>query len=653
MKRVTASTYDLELGHLRWLLAAMALVMAPMLFYLKPWVPVFAALLGAWRYRIAQHGAPLPRLRIMLPLTLLSAGAIVASYGGNFGRDASVALLTVMLAMKLLESANRRDATLLISLSWFLAITTFLFSQSLPAGAYLALPVFGLTAALVGISHPGTGIPAAQQLRLAGRMLAQTIPVMLVLFLLFPRLSGPLWRMPGDDGRGQSGLSDAMSPGSISELSLSDEPVFRAEFSGQLPAPNQRYWRGPIFWHFDGRTWRPGSQSYTLPQETLNGSGAEIDYTVTLEPHNRTWLFALDLPASTPADSTLRHDYQLVAKQPVNARLRYQMRSYLDYRLEEQLDAGSRRQALQLPNSGNPRTRELAREWAESGAAPDAIVQKALTMFREQSFVYTLSPPTLGRDGMDDFLFNTRRGFCEHYAGSFVFLMRAAGVPARVVTGYQGGAVNPLGNYMIVRQSDAHAWAEVWLEHRGWARVDPTAAVSPSRIESGLAGLPGGEPVPLLARGESTWLSELLLGWDAVNNGWNQWVLGYNQQRQMALLARFLGDQISLQDVATSMIGAVGLIMLAITWSLLRGGARRPDPLQALYLRFLRKLARAGIMRQPHEGPLQFAQRAAAALPARAQAILAICTRYAGLRYGRAAAQEMEQLKRDIRNFRA
>lgn len=644
----------ITLDDLRWLLASMALVLAPMAAHLTLWVPLFAVLLGLWRHHIAVRRLPLPRLRVMLPITLISFGAIVASHHGAFGRDASVALLVLMMSMKLLESSSRRDAALLISLSWFLSITTFLFSQSLLLGLYLVLPVVALTVTLIGISHPNGTLPTAYRLRLAGRMLGQAVPVMLVLFVLFPRLSGPLWRMPSDATSAMTGLSESMSPGSISELSLSDEIVIRAEFRGTLPAPNQRYWRGPVFWHFDGRTWRPGMQTSSLPQERLGATDDVVDYTVTLEPHNRIWLFALDLAGSVPPDSTLRHDYQLVARQPVSTRIRYEARSYLTYQLQPELDPVTRRHALQLPSSGNPRARAMGEQWKASGATPAALVQKALAMFREQNFVYTLNPPLLGRDGVDEFLFSTRRGFCEHYAGSFVFLMRAAGIPARIVTGYQGGQVNPLGNYMFVRQSDAHAWTEVWLENSGWVRIDPTAAVSPQRIESGLSALPGDEPVPLLARGEHTWLNRIYLGWDALSNGWNQWVLGYNQQRQMELLSRFFGEQLSFQRLAFGMVGAVILVMLAISWSLLRGHGQRADPLQATYAKFLRKLAQNGIIRQPHEGPMEFGRRAAQAWPDRAGKITDITTGYATLRYGnRSAPQRMAKLKKDIEDFKA
>jgi len=640
--------------HLHWLLASMLLVLAPLFWHLPLWVPLFALLLGAWRYHIALRSLPLPRLRILLPMALIGAAAIIASYGGSFGRDASVALLTLMMSMKLLESNSRRDAMLLVFLSWFLVITVFLFSQSLPLGAYMLLPVVALTVTLISISHPKGTLPAKFKLLLAGRMLGQALPVMLVLFLLFPRLAGPLWSVPQDAVSGMSGLSEDMSPGSISQLSLSDEIAFRAEFKDKLPYPAQRYWRGPVFWHFDGRTWRPGFQTQTLPQEILEGTGAQVRYTVTLEPNNRTWLFTLDMAATIPPDSTLSHDHQLTAHRPVQTRTRYQASSYLQYRLQAQSDQTSLRHGLQLPTErNNPRTRALGREWAASGAEPASIVQHALTMFREQPFVYTLTPPLLGSDGVDEFLFSTRRGFCEHYAGSFVFLMRAAGIPARVVTGYQGGVVNPLGNYMIVRQSDAHAWAEVWLAERGWVRVDPTAAVSPRRIESGMAAALPETETPFLRGGDQDWLHRIYLGWDAINNGWNQWVLGYNQQRQIELLSRIAGAGISAKEMVAGLAVLVTLIMCAISWVILRGGHQKRDEVLAAYQKFLRKLARAGIVRGPHDGPLDFGIRAASALPDSAQEIAEISFSYTDLRYGSTPTpDQIEALKQKIKKFK-
>jgi transglutaminase-like putative cysteine protease len=467
-------------------------------------------------------------------------------------------------------------------------------------------------------------------------------------------MPGPLWGLPKDAYSGMVGLSDSMTPGSISQLILSDAIALRAEFDQAIPSPSQLYWRGPVLWHFDGRSWTAGNLPASLPPEAVEARGDRVSYTVTLEPHNKRWLFMLELPVAAPPEAVLSHDFQLLAHEPVRRRLRYAASSDLRYRLQAELDAPTRRLALQLPDGGNPRTRLLGEQWAASEANGQAIVLRALTMFREQPFVYTLRPPLLGADSVDEFLFSSRRGFCEHYAGSFVFLMRSAGVPARVVTGYQGGELNPAGNYLLVRQTEAHAWAEVWLQERGWVRVDPTAAVSPRRVEAGVAAaLPAGEPLPLLSRGDFPWLHKLYLNWDALNNGWNQWVLGYNEKKQLELLSRLTGSAVSWQEMAIWLMASVAAIILAISWLMLRGNRRRVDALQAAYLQFERKLARAGVQRQPYEGPLDFGRRVAAQWPAQAALIHAITRTYARLRYGKdAPTRQVEAFIRQVKRFR-
>lgn len=619
---------------LRWLLLSLALVMALHVTHLPIWVSLFIAGFGSWRYLIEKNGWQLPRLWLLLALTLLGAFGIVVTFRGLFGRDASVALLAVMLSLKLMESRNQRDFVLLIFSGYFLTITAFLFSQAIAVGAFMLLPVVGLTATLVGISHPNGNLGWRFQGRLAVSLLAQAAPVMLALFLLFPRVPGPLWGIPQDAYSSMSGLSDSMAPGDISRLSLSGAIAFRVQFDGKPPANNLLYWRGPVLWHYDGRRWLMRSRYADLPAESLKVQGAATRYRLTLEPHNRNWLLMLDIPTALPPGAELSRDWQVLAKQPVRTRIRYAGASHLHYTLGAELDPRARELALQIPDHENPRSIALAKQWAAASRNPAQIVQQALRMFRTQPFVYTLAPPRLGENPIDDFLFNTRRGFCEHYAGSFVYLMRAAGVPARVVTGYQGGEINPAGNYLIVRQSDAHAWAEVWLQDRGWVRVDPTAAVSPLRIESGIAdALPTSDALPLLARRDYPLLRQLYLNWDAVNNGWNQWVLGYNQQRQMELLSRLSGSHLSWQDLAIALMASVAGIVLAISYFLLRGKRIKLDPLQRLYGQFLRKLQPAGLRRLRHEGPQDFGRRAAARLPAQAAAITEISDAYARLRY--------------------
>jgi transglutaminase-like putative cysteine protease len=644
-------TNRITLRDLQWLLLSLALVAGLHAANIAIWVTALIAAAGLWRYLIETRGWQLPRAILLLPLTALVTVGILVTYRGLFGRDASVALLAIMLALKLMETQTRRDTILLVFGGYFLTITAFLFNQSMLVGAFMLLPLIALTAALVGCSHPNGNLDWRFQTRLSGSLLAQAAPLMLVMFLLFPRVPGPLWGVPRDAYQGMTGLSDFMEPGAISQLSLSGATAFRVEFMDEVPSNSQLYWRGPVLWNFDGRTWHMDKS--ILPAETLLVKSEPARYAVTLEPHNRNWLLMLDMPTGLPEEALQSHDRQVLSKRPVRIRIRYEGASVYSYVIGPELDDQKREMALQLPPLSNQQSRALARQWVSEGKTHEQIVQAALTMFREQEFVYTLTPPGLGVNSVDEFLFNTRSGFCEHYAGSFVFLMRAAGVPARVVTGYQGGELNPVGNYLIVRQSDAHAWAEVWLEGRGWLRVDPTAAVAPQRIESGISSVPAAEALPVLARRDFSLLRKLYLNWDALNNGWNQWVLGYNKERQMELLSRLTGSQLSWRDLAVALIVFVSGVLFAIAFFLLREGRSRADPLQKLYAQFLRKLEKAGLQRQRHEGPHDFGRRAAHRLPAQAHAIEDITNAYINLRYNSDLHPEaLASLKQRIKAFR-
>lgn len=640
---------NVSLIDLRWLLVSLGLVLILHSPHLTPWVPLLALVLGGWRYILASHRRPLPGIKTLLPITLLGALGILVSYSGMFGSDAGVALLTLMMALKTMETSTRRDMTLLVYLGFFLCICVFLFSQSIPVAALMVLPVLMLTSTLIGLNHTSGELPTVQKLKLAGTMLAQAAPLMLALFLLFPRVPGPLWGIAQDKMRGVTGLSDDMSPGSISSLSRSDAVAFRVIFRSTTPPASGLYWRGPVLWHYDGRTWRTQSRPQALARTSLKAINPPVEYTVTLEPHNRRWLFMLELPVTLPGIGMLTTDYQYLASRPVRQRLRYNAGSSLAYHEGGALDAHTRQRALQLPVLGNRRTRALAEQWRSETNDAQQLVQRALAMYNAD-FTYTMTPPLLGANAVDGFLFDTRQGFCEHYAGSFVFLMRAAGVPARVVTGYQGGQANPMGDYLIVRQSDAHAWAEVWLENRGWVRVDPTAAVAPQRIEFGIASaLAITEPLPDMARLELTWVKRLDLGWDVVNNGWNQWVLGYNQQRQMEFLTRLAGSRADWGDMALWLTGLMAAIVGAIAAFMLRDIVPKTDPAQQLWMRFQRKLARAGVASFSHEGPYDFTRRAARQLPHAGHRIKRIGALYIGLRYG--GKTEVTELQRLVREF--
>jgi transglutaminase-like putative cysteine protease len=509
--------------------------------------------------------------------------------------------------------------------------------------------LFALTATLIGFSAPNRA-PRAN-LRTAAVLLGHAAPAALALFLLFPRVQGPLWGLPQDAYAGMTGLSETMSPGNLASLALSDAIAFRAEFDGESPPQPVRYWRGPVMWDFDGRTWSAGV--YTMSQFSApRGGRASYRYAVLLEPHNRNWLFALETAASLPDRARYSDDGQILARGPVRTRIRYELSSTIAPEASTEERPPALRRALRLPAGFNPRALELARQWRGSGRSDDEVLSQAIDFLRRGQYMYTLEPPLLGADSVDEFLFGTKAGFCEHFASSFVFLMRAAGVPARVVTGYQGGELNPIDRIITVRQSDAHAWAEVFLDGRGWVRVDPTAAAIPGRIESGLARSVPETQQPLMLRPELEWLRGLRYQWEAAAHKWNVWVLGYNPERQrelMSLVGIRDADWRSLTATLFTFLGIMTILLLA--WSLRR--LVRPDPVQRAWRAFCAKLAAKGVERSPQEGPRDYAERAARALPAARRAILRIASLYISLRYGpHASARRARELRRRVRELR-
>jgi protein-glutamine gamma-glutamyltransferase len=594
------------------------------------------------RLRPAASPGRIPSWALVL-FAVTAAFAVRASFGYFVGRDPSVAFLFILVAIKLLETRTTRDGTLLVCLACFLLITPFFYGQSLLAALAVLPAVIMVGVALDAVHRTRTSGTIAFAWGAAARrsavMMLQGLPIAALLFLLFPRLTGPLWGLPSDFGA-QTGLSDSMSPGQISELSLSDSVAFRVDFDGPVPPAAMRYWRGPVFSRFDGRTWRPGASG--LRGELVASTGPSVAYTVTLEPNNWPSLFALDMPATIPEITSgaprgyggtvfVSRDQQLLLRAPVAESLRYSLRSVLrsTYRADAALES---RANLGL-GLGNEKAIAYARELRARHPDDTDYVRAILRWFNQEQFVYTLAPPFLDRDPVDLFLFEARRGFCEHYASAFVLLLRAAGIPARVVTGYQGGTINPRGGYLIVRQSDAHAWAEALIDGM-WQRVDPTAAVAPSRVEMGLgAALPASDLVPFLARLDLNWIKSVQLAWDAFNHDWRRNVIGYNRDRQQSLwrdlqLDRFAPWQL-VALLAAFLFAWGALVVGGLLWK-----RRRQERALALWNDLNRRLARAGMPRQPHEGPVAFAQRAAQRWPQFAIAFAAIGESFAELRYG-------------------
>ena len=646
--------WRLDLAQLTWLIVSSTLVLVPHALRIPLWMAAAFVTLAGWRLAVATHGFALPRRAVRVTIALVLVPCVWLTFGTVLGRESGVAMLVLLTGMKLLETRSLRDAYAVCFLGYFLIVTNFLYSQSMLMGGYMVGVVL-VTTATLGVINDGGGGRVIPRLRLAGTLLVQALPVMLVLFVLFPRIPGPLWGLPKDAYSGITGLSDSMSPGSISSLGRSDSVAFRVAFDSAPPASSQFYWRGPVLWDTDGRRWSGDQRLQPGRQPEAATLGAPVDYTVTLEPHQQRWLFALELPAIVPEGARLTRDFQMLSSQAVRERTRYPVRSYPDYRLLG-LDPGERNRALNLPPGQHPRARSLAADWRAETDDAAALVRRALDYFGEQPFYYTLQPPLLRGDTIDEFLFLTRRGFCEHYAAAFTVLMRAAGVPARVVTGYQGGELNPLGGYYIVRQRDAHAWAEVWMEQRGWVRVDPTAAVSPTRIEQGMeAALPESEGAVAALALEAgaplhAALRRLRHAWDTVDNGWNQWVLGYGPDRQRALLDGIGLDAGDWRALGLALLVTVAaLLALVVAW-LLRP-LRPPDEAARLYARLCRKLARVGIVRAPHEGPCDFAARVAVERPDLDAALRTAIDRYVAVRYA-ADGGDLRLLREAVSAFR-
>jgi transglutaminase-like putative cysteine protease len=466
-------------------------------------------------------------------------------------------------------------------------------------------------------------------------------------------VQGPVWGLPQDAYAAMTGLSETMSPGSLASVAQSDAIAFRAEFDGEPPPPRLRYWRGPLMWDFDGRTWSAQSFVYTAPR--IAAQGDLVKYEVTLEPHNRRWMFALDLPAVAPPQSIVSTDYQLYSIRPVNNRLRYDMASFLNARFGAVESRFALNRALRIPSRSNPRAQELGRALRQKHADDEGIIGEMLGMFR-RNFVYTLEPPPLGEHPVDEFLFSTRSGFCEHYASAFAVVMRAAGIPTRIVTGYQGGEVNALGHYLIVRQADAHAWTEVWLDGRGWVRVDPTFAVAPVRVDTGIsAAVPRTDPLPLMVRTPLAILRQVRLTWDYMANVWNQWVLGYTPERQRSLLANAGLDNATWEKLTAMLFILAGIVVAMFTVLALRQlKTRVRDPVKVAYLKFCDKLRRQGLPRDPAEGPVDYARRVERQRPELAPAVEPITRLYVALRYGaESSAAALVELQRRVRHFAA
>ncbi len=644
-----------------WLLAAQIALISPHVSRLPIWIAVGWLLCALWRVQV--HRGQWSQLgRIVKTLVVIaSLAGIRWSYGGFIGLEPTVALLIACFSLKLIEAATRREAYLLLFLGYFVAATEFLFEQGLGTVLYMIVPILLLTSALIALHQDDPLRFSWQPLRHAATMSAQALPLMLLLFLVFPRI-GPLWKVPLPGNEARTGMSDTMAPGDIAQLSQSDALAFRAVFSDRVPAQRELYWRGLVLDHFDGRAWRAGDFS-DMPFRQNHSSrpkftGASIDYEIFLEPTYQRWLYALQVPEPVTKNIYLTMDYRLLAKDIVIDKFAYRARAYPQAALEARLDQRLRRYQLKLPGpDNNPRARQWAQELRTRFDDDDELIDFILAHFRQQQFFYTLKPPLLGEHTVDEFIFDTRRGFCEHYASSFVFLLRAAGIPARVVTGYQGGEINPLTGTVLVHQFDAHAWTEAWLDGKGWVRFDPTAAVAPQRIESGLerAVAPGEflaqQPLSASRYRSVSWLNDLRHRIDAVNYAWTRWVVNYHDDTQLTVLTALLGE-INPLRMTLLLVGGGAVVILAIVLALFGRQlfATRLPAEQRYYAQFCARFARQGYPRPLHMGAGEYGRWLLKKNP-HWKAVQEITLCFEALSYRQLSASQRDQLLKRLKRL--
>ncbi|MFV8781940.1 transglutaminase TgpA family protein [Microbulbifer sp. SA54] len=651
---------------LLWIFAAQFVVLLPQFAHLPLWLVGAWCLAVYWRLEVFRGRREIPGRLVKLIAVILAVAGLALTYRRWFALEPMVALLAVSFTLKNIELVSRRDALLSLMLAYFLAATLFVFEQTIPYALYGLLCVVVITAALVAQQGRGSARPR-RALGMSARLLAQAVPVMLLLFLVIPRI-GPLWAVPQNAAKATTGISDSMSPGEFSQLSKSAKPALRIAFDGSVPPPEQRYWRGLVYTHFDGRRWsepglnegfsgwgrgRRGRMHAADDNATLPAVGPRYRYRIIQEPTQSPWLFALARPDSETRGVWETPDDTLIYKMPVANRLAYEVRSWPREGISanDPLDRREMRRNLQLPSSGNPLARQWAAERRAQGLQPEQISQALLDLY-QQRFTYTLRPPELGADSVDEFLFGTREGFCEHFASSYVFTMRAAGVPARVVAGYQGGEWVEQEEYLLVREYDAHAWAEIWLPERGWVRVDPTAAVSPERIRDGLQSAAADEFMEdaLLPLHKFGLVSRLRLQWDMINYRWYETVVSFDNERQQGVLQRLLGE-ISPLRLALFVAAPIALALVVLLfWLNISSRGPRIPAVSRLYLRFCRRMARAGLARNPGETPGEFARRVAREQPRLGPMAAHITAAYEKAAYGGDPAAE-KQLRRLVRRF--
>lgn len=638
-----------------FLLSSIGLITLPHAWHLPMPIFAFFSVMLGWRFLGIWKPKWLPHKLIVLLLLLGSIPLLLSQYRGFLGRDAGTSLFVIAMALKLLEIRKKRDLYLICYLAFIVASSQFLFEQSIFMAVYTLFVCCVLLTTMIFINSQQPQTLAA--VKKSAIIIVQAMPVAIVLFLLFPRIEAPRWTWFKDSAKAKTGLSDTMEPGSISDLGMSAELVFRAKFkNNDIPAQTQRYWRGVVYSYTDGKRWTQSRQfSYARRMDTPQFSGKAYEYTLLMEPQRKNWVFALDMVSDYSGPLFKTQTHQLLTKTNPDSRNEYSITSHPNYNTGY-ITRGEFQQNTQLPAPPSDRITALVEKLNGFNSKPEAFVYAVLRHFRTEKFYYTLSPPLMEENPIETFLFETRYGFCSHYATAFAYLMRVAAIPARVVAGYQGGQWNKVGKFIEVRQANAHAWTEVWLDGKGWTRIDPTEAVAPQRIEQGVdveQQVSEGQVNFSLMEGEQddSWVKEARLIWQSLDYNWQRWVIHYNTDNQSRFLSRF-----GISDLKTMiywMVGIIATVLVLLAAFLFRSNRPAYDRTLRLYLQFCDKLARADCKRRTGETATDFAARATAHFPEYRQAINQITDLYNSQRYGRHPSEELlKQLQQAVKKFK-
>lgn len=647
------------------LMGALLLSVSPHIMRLPLWFAVFAVIVFSWSYKIVSAKSHRPGSVLRIFILCIVIFFLFKHYHTLLGRDAGVAMLIALTMLKFIELKSLRDYMLVVFLCLFIVLTSFLYSQSILLGLYLLVVVIILITVMMYLNHR-VRHDLSGMLKRSVFLVMLGLPVAILLFVLFPRMQGGLFGLPGDSHSGLTGMSDTMKPGSINELNLNEKAAFRVEFTAQVPVAKQRYWRGLVLESYQQGVWKEHSGDLTTINALRHSPEDIVEYTILQEASNKKWVFALDMPLSRPANLLWGQGHTLRSAGLLRERKQYQLQSVTAFDFIAVND-GELTRNLDVSAVSGKRVLKLVRQLYQQSGSDKGYITSVLNYYTSNNFIYSLQPPLLGEQPLDTFLFDTRKGYCEHYASSFTLMMRLAGIPARVVIGYQGGEWNEQGNYMIIRQSDAHAWSEVWLEEKGWVRIDPTSAVAPERIEFGLSAvrqlmeqgeelgnLTGQQLQTLLSRSLiSQSVRDLKLLWDGVNTRWYKWVIDYGAENQGGLL-KWLGfKQTNWSNLVYLLVALVSLVVSIQAWLLFH---RRKvlDPAVKLYQRYCQRLTRIGIIRNPSEGPAQFARRVIILRPDLQMMVESVTKAYIDIQYaGKTGADTHQELSRAVRNFKA